>query len=97
MELEIEGAKVRVEWYHHPHKMATDDLLPTGTGCKIMIYMPQEGWRPVFKGIAKLHPGDNFERNKGRKIALQRAIAPFPPEKRKLFWEAYFRMRNGKW
>lgn len=51
----------------------------------------------VATGIATLSVKDNFCRNTGRKISLARAMERYPTSVRKVFWDAYFAMRNGKY
>lgn len=47
--------------------------------------------RPIASEIAKCSPRDNFEKERGRKIALTRAIeaAKLPKKDRSILWEAY--------
>lgn len=40
---------------------------------------------------------DMFDRNKGRKIAMMRALQGFPKADRKPFWDVYFVTRGGKY
>jgi len=51
----------------------------------------------ISRGMAQCSPKDNFCKNRGRKISLQRALLSFNVEQRLHFWEAYLKMRNGKW
>ena len=53
-------------------------------------------------GSANLNIKDNFNRNIGRKISLNRALQKaFPGETnkeiRKAFWDAYYKARGEKW
>jgi len=53
---------------------------------------------PVAEGRSLCSPKDTFNKNKGRKIALGRALKMFGinVEKRKIFWNKYFETRHGK-
>lgn len=51
---------------------------------------------PVSSGHARCSLKDQFDRNKGRKIAMMRALQDLPKEDRKPFWDAYFATRGGK-
>lgn len=76
------------------------DRYPMGTSrgdtyCKIRI----EDFVTAM-GSAECSFNDNFCRNTGRKIALSRALIKLFPDdrdKRKLFWDAYFEARHGKY
>jgi hypothetical protein len=55
------------------------------------IYEKGEG-KPkslLSEGDALLHPYDNFNTVKGRKIALTRALAPLDKELRRAIWKGY--------
>ena len=72
-----------------------DFRLSFGTKCtihNITTNVEIEEW-------SELNPKDQYCRNKGRKIALAKAMkfAFFDRETRKLFWDAYFKARGGKW
>lgn len=44
----------------------------------------------VAQGVARVHPNDNFDREKGRQYALGRALQEFVPKAERLpFWQAY--------
>lgn len=51
----------------------------------------------VASDVALCNDSDNFCKNKGRKISMNRALRAFPVEERKKFWKAYFEMRGEKW
>lgn len=46
-------------------------------------------------GLAECHPSDNFNKARGRKLALKRAIASLPREERGQIWKAYFAAIGG--
>lgn len=51
-------------------------------------------------GVAYCSLFDNFDKNKGRKISLGRALKMVFLDRqaeRLVFWQAYQKMRNGKW
>jgi len=53
-----------------------------------------------FHSVAKaiVHPQETPNKNIGRKISLHRALnTAFTKNSRKLFWEAYYNARGGKW
>ena len=51
--------------------------------------------RDGLRGMAFLHPNDQYDKAKGRKIALKRAIAILPRANRALIWEAYGRFTGA--
>jgi hypothetical protein len=51
----------------------------------------------VCTGVAKLAKGDNFSKDKGRKVSMTKALKQFSKPSRKTFWEEYFKMRGNKW
>ena len=55
----------------HPDDVKEESELRAGTGC--FIYSP-DGNQILSDGWAYLHPGDNFNRAIGRKLAAKRAI-----------------------
>ena len=78
------------------------------TDCFIVLPENEDGLVFSYKGQAVLSDKDNYNRNKGRKISLQKAlkfaftvkddkkILLFTKEERREFWKAYYKMR-GKW
>ena len=51
----------------------------------------------VAKGFSRCSRDDRFCRNKGRKLALGRALQAIPKSQRIHFWKAYFDTRHGKY
>lgn len=70
----------------------------TGTSCVIKKIV--EG-KPVAisTGESRLSNRDTYKKDVGRKVSLTRALHVFNSdiESKRAFWEAYYRMRNGKW
>lgn len=50
----------------------------------------------VAEGKATCSPKDNFEKNKGRKVALTKAIRKMPRDGRRQTWDAYFAARGKR-
>ena len=88
-----------------PHKYDYEDMKPEdfrkyfGTGCTIdLLPERQIGW--LAWSDLSIH--DHFNREIGRKVSLTKALKqafPYPADKenRKLFWQAYYEARGGKW
>lgn len=53
----------------------------------------------VINGVALCNPMDNFDREKGRKLSLTRALKTWGLEKadRTIIWKAYASMCNKSW
>lgn len=64
---------------------------PKRTTCKILDKTTNT---VIAKGVASCFPGDNFEYNRGRKLALKRALenVDFTRGERKIVWDAYLTM-----
>jgi len=64
---------------------------PKRTVCKILDKITNT---VVAKGVANCAPGDNFEYNRGRKLALKRALGTidFTRAERKAVWDSYLNM-----
>ncbi len=63
-----------------------------GTNCSIESANPEDESYECYRGFAQLHPQDNFSKEKGRKIALARALqtAGWLEADRRYVWLAYF-------
>lgn len=73
-----------------------------GTACFLLEGHPNDKIKDMERisaSLAILNPKDHYNNNVGRKVSLQRLlISTFNDQAtRKLFWDAYFKMRNGKW
>lgn len=62
------------------------DKTPYATEC----FLTDKQGEAVAMGAADCHSGDPFDKEKGRKIALKRAIKNFSRTDRREFWRAYF-------
>ena len=84
------GNEVKVMW-HHVTKV-TDENKKLGTEC----YIKNLNNELLVKGVARLSPKDEFNKNKGRKISLAKALQSLglQRENRIAFWKAYFDMLN---
>jgi hypothetical protein len=80
--------------FQHRREVDTTPVnAPDTTYCDIIFHnpsVPDTKWI-LGTGIAMCHPNDQFEKEKGRKIALTKALdaAKFPRHLRTLAWEAY--------
>lgn len=96
MKVELEGGTFRVRW---DHELNSDELpSPRQTSCMIEL-LQNASWETVADGVARCNPSDHFERNRGRKLSLSRALAAvsaFTAEHRRAFWAAY-RDQLGHW
>ena len=87
----------------HDKKLTAPRRISHLTDCEILAgtidCTREDQMLPAGKGRARVHLGDNFCKNVGRKISMLRAMKDFGLAKsdRKLFWDAYFKARNGKW
>jgi hypothetical protein len=66
-----------------------------GRGCGGMVTTCEID--PLSGGVAHCSPKDQFDRNKGRKIAMGRALQALPKGDRQVFWDMYFALRSGKY
>lgn len=86
MKVDIGNRKYTVGWKH------TLD----GTECRIRVLDTET---EVY-GVSHKNPKDSMNKNVGRKLSLERALQQIPDlvpkENRILFWNEYFKMRNGQ-
>lgn len=83
--------KVIFQHYNKPKKVDRDWK---GTLCQII---DEEKETQVSFGQTILNPIDNYSKNLGRKLALDRALRNahiFGREERTLFWKEYFKVRG---
>lgn len=95
MKIKLEsGVEYSVKWRHENTTNETGNKYPSFTECFIENLTNNE-----IKGEAKaiLSPTDNFNKDKGRKISMKRAmkIVGLAKPTRKLFWSKYFEMTNN--
>ena len=86
MKIVIRDVEYKVRFRHDP-----PDLFERETVCDFF-----DGEKLRYTGWAICVEGDQFQRAKGRQIALTRAIANLPREDRKLVWQQYFAAIRGK-
>ena len=93
MRINIDGRDYSFKFYHKNDQPFTSKLsrkvkqtpLERATTC---IIFNEEGVE-VSSGVANVHPKDNFNKEKGRKIALSRAIKTWDKEYRSQVWSEY--------
>ena len=85
------GVTLKVKW-HYNNETVKD------TKCVIYTFDEKTGKEEQKSvGVAFCAWNDQFEKNKGRKISLQRALQAFKREERKIFWEACYKMHGNRW
>lgn len=104
MRVTVNGHTYVVVWQHvapqPPNKMSADPVFThASTTCFIKEVKPDDSLETLRIQTAHCNPKDNFDKNRGRKLSLFRALAAaqLPKEARTKFWEKYFEMRGGKW
>ena len=95
MKINLDGRDYSIKFYHEnpPQKDSSTKLskkekfvaLERATTCIIF----NEDGVEVTKGTANVHPTDNFCKEKGRKIALARAISDWDKPYRTQVWDEY--------
>jgi len=63
------------------------------TYCMMCHQVPGREDAIKMAGVAVCSPSDNFEKEKGRKVALTEALKGYGKRKRKLYWDAYFKAK----
>lgn len=103
----VEDRTIRLSFKHLTEIEVVDGLeyhYPIGTRCDLEEQQDGE-WVEIASGASYLHPNDNFNKEVGRKLALERALyssSYFAPPKfgtlyenrvnrlrRKVMWDAY--------
>ena len=81
---------IKVDFWHHPYAMGmrSDHTVKGVTTCVIT----QAKIGKIYLGYSYCSESDQFDRSKGRKIALARALSDFDKETRKVIWEAYWKV-----
>lgn len=89
------GVEYWVSWYHYTQHNENPYVPFPFYGTKCIIENKTET-NHLSQGIAKLAQGDRFCKDRGRKIALKRALNAMGLDKptRTLFWNSYFKMTN---
>jgi hypothetical protein len=81
----------KVKWHY-----GTESI--SDTNCVIYIFDEKTGKEEEKStGIAFCAWNDQFEKNIGRKISLQRALQAFDRPDRQPFWDAYYKMHGNRW
>ena len=79
MKININGRDYSFKFQHHTSG------IERGTVCRVY----NEDGVQVTYGVSNVHPQDNFCKEKGRKIALSRAIKTWEKDYRTQVWEEY--------
>ena len=94
MKINIDGRDYSFKFQHHTGDTVKPKLSirknsiiqqERGTVCRVF----NEKGEQVTYGVANVHPGDNYCKEKGRKIALARAMASWDKKYRSQVWEEY--------
>ena len=95
MKINIDGREYSFKFQHNTGEVARKPKLglklsqtttqERGTVCRIF----NEAGEQVTYGVANVHPHDNYCKEKGRKIALARAMKTWDKEYRSQVWEEY--------
>ena len=92
MKINIDGRDYSFKFYHKNDadpkpRLSTSEYKPVERATTCIIYN-EEGVE-VNSGTANVHPSDNFCKEKGRQIALKRAISNMDKSYRTQIWEEY--------
>ena len=79
MKINIDGRNYSFKFQHHTSG------IERGTVCRVY----NEDGVQVTSGVANVHPHDNYCKEKGRKIALSRAISDWDKPYRTQVWDEY--------
>lgn len=86
---------IKVTWaYYEPdyEDVVTGASWTKASAATISVKDSEGKWIDIAKGVAFCHSLDNFDKEKGRKISLARALtkAGYPKSSRIQVWDAYF-------
>ena len=88
---DYKGRKLGFRFKHITQVPTEENPQPRGTIC---LVTDAEG-NFVAQTFAKLHPKDQFDKNKGRQVAFGKALQEFVPKEERLgFWEDYNNWRT---
>lgn len=87
MKINIDGRDYSFNFQHHTSG------IERGTICRVY----NEDGVQVTYGVANVHPHDNYCKEKGRKIALSRAISTWEKEYKTLVWNEYRTWGKNRW
>ena len=90
MKINIDGRDYSFKFQHNTGNSKgklekEDSQVERGTVCRVF----NEAGDQVTYGVSNVHPKDNFCKEKGRKIALSRAIASWDKNYREQVWNEY--------
>lgn len=97
---------LKFTWKHEPdYKLKTPTLTIVGrTFCHVSRRLSDNnGWEPLLSGLALCSSKDTYGKNTGRKVSLTDALKSpilkltLDARQREKVWEAYFKMRGGKY
>lgn len=107
MTIEVEGKRYKICWNYLVRDKSWDKVWATAddehriiTECAILLW-EGDNWNII--SIVRIIPyyKDKFDKNKARKISLAKAInelgSSLPKKEHTEIWNAYVKMRNGKW
>lgn len=89
VELENYG-KLRVYFQH----FRPDQWIMAGTNC-IIEQDEKDNPEKIAVGVTTLYYKDRFEKEKGRRYSLTKAIQDFTRAERRQFWNAYWESKGG--
>ena len=92
MKINIDGRDYSFKFYHKNDgdpkpKLSTSEYKPVERATTCIIF--NEAGEEVGSGTANVHPKDNFNKEKGRQIALARAISNMDKKYRTQIWKEY--------
>ena len=87
MKINIDGRNYSFKFQHH--------ISGTERGTVCRVY--NEEGAQVTSGVANVHPHDNYCKEKGRKIALSRAISTWEKEYKTQVWGEYRTWGKNRW
>lgn len=107
MLVQVYETKYVVSWQHSLPgivKIGSKDIKTRGsTSCTIRKLNKNGSFSAMCRygrtkcyGSARCSVKDQYSKNEGRKLSLERAVSYFKKSQRKKFWEAYAEMRGGK-
>ena len=91
MKINIDGRDYSFKFQHNTGnskgklEKEEDSQVERGTVCRIFNEVGEQ----VVYGVSNVHPQDNFCKEKGRKIALSRAIKSWDKAYREQVWNEY--------
>ncbi len=71
MRISLDGTTYVINWKYQP---ADEDFASVDTICRLSRVIDDKNLEPLHMGVAKCSVFDRFEKEKGRKISMTRAI-----------------------